>query len=84
MSIEESTSGNPSTRALALDLHEIQATVLRQRPAPYFGSHVALRIDDARAGRELLRRLTPHVDSAAKWWMARQCLDVDRDQLRGP
>ena len=39
------------------------------RPAPYFGSHVALRIDDARAGRELLRRLTPHVDSAANWWM---------------
>src|SRR5215813_14038259 len=52
-----------------LDLHEIQATVLRQRPAPYFGSHVLLRIDDARAGREMLRRLIPHVDSAANWWM---------------
>src|SRR5262249_16579860 len=51
-----------------LDLDEIQATVLRLRPAPYFGSHVALRVDDARAGRELLRRLTPHVDSAANWW----------------
>jgi len=51
-----------------LDLNEIQATVLRQRPAPYFGSHVALRIDDARSGREMLRRLTPHVDSAANWW----------------
>jgi hypothetical protein len=32
------------------------------------GSHVALRVDDARVGRELLRRLTPHVDSAANWW----------------
>ncbi|MBV8826650.1 MAG: peroxidase [Hyphomicrobiales bacterium] len=51
-----------------LDLHEIQATVLRLRPAPYFGSHVLLRIDEAQAGRELLRRLTPHVDSAANWW----------------
>jgi deferrochelatase/peroxidase EfeB len=51
-----------------LDLHEIQATVLRLRPAPYYGSHVALRIDNARAGRELLGRLAPHVDSAANWW----------------
>jgi Dyp-type peroxidase family len=58
---------NPSTQAM-LDLREIQATVLRLRPAPYFGSHVALRVDNAQAGRELLRRLTPHVDSAANWW----------------
>jgi Dyp-type peroxidase family len=54
-----------------LDLHEIQATVLRLRPAPYFGTHVLLRIDDARAGREMLRLLLPHVDSAADWWSAR-------------
>jgi deferrochelatase/peroxidase EfeB len=53
-----------------LDLHEIQATVLRQRPAPYFGSHVALRISDIQAGREFLRRLAPHVESAANWWKA--------------
>jgi Dyp-type peroxidase family len=51
-----------------LDLNEIQSTVLRPRPAPYFGSHAALHIHDARAGRELLRRLAPHVDSAANWW----------------
>src|SRR5215470_11996121 len=66
LSIKESGGGNPST----LDLHEIQATVLRSRPAPYFGTHVLLRVDDAQAGRELLRRLTPHVDSAAGWWKA--------------
>jgi len=51
-----------------LDLNEIQATVLRLRPAPYYGSHVLFRVDDAKAGREFLRRLTPHVDSAANWW----------------
>jgi len=65
---EESINGNLSTQAPVLDLQEIQATVLRLRPAPYFGSHVALRVDDTQAGRELLRRLTPHVDSAANWW----------------
>ena len=53
-----------------IELDDIQATVLRYRPEPYFGTHVMLRVDDARAGRELLRRLTPHVDSAADWWKA--------------
>ena len=68
--VKESVGGNLSTDAPTLDLHEIQATVLRQRPAPYFGTHVLLRLDDARAGRELLRRLTPHIDSATSWWSA--------------
>ena len=54
-----------------LELSEIQATILRQRPAPYFGVHVILRVDTATAGRAFLRRLTPHVDSAAAWWKAR-------------
>jgi len=70
LSIKESAGENPSARAPKLDLNEIQATVLRQRPAPYFGTHVLLRVDDAQAGREFLRRLTPHVDSAANWWKA--------------
>jgi len=68
LSGKESSNGSLSTHAPMLDLNEIQATVLRLRPAPYFGSHVALRVDDAQTGRELLRRLTPHVDSAANWW----------------
>jgi Dyp-type peroxidase family len=70
LSVKESIGGNPSADVPTLELHEIQATVLRQRPAPYFGTHVLLRIDDPRAGRELLRRVTPHVDSAADWWKA--------------
>jgi Dyp-type peroxidase family len=57
--------------APVLDLSEIQATILRPRPAPYFGAHVALRVEDMHAGREFLRRLTPYVDSAANWWNAR-------------
>ncbi|WP_037501265.1 Dyp-type peroxidase [Solirubrobacter soli] len=51
-----------------LELDDIQATVLRYRPEPYYGTHVMLRVDDARAGRELLRNLAPHIDSAAEWW----------------
>jgi Dyp-type peroxidase family len=69
-SVKESVEHDRSTHAPTVDLNEIQATVLRPRPAPYFGTHVLLRVDDARTGRELLRRLTPHVDSAANWWNA--------------
>src|SRR5262245_6602549 len=29
-----------------------------------------LHVDDARVGREFLRSLAPHVDSAADWWKA--------------
>ena len=55
---------------VTLELDEIQATALRYRPEPYYGTHVMLHVDEARAGRELLRRLAPHVDSAADWWQA--------------
>ena len=44
--------------------------MLRYRPEPYYGTHVLLHIDDARSGREFLRRLAPHVASAADWWNA--------------
>src|SRR5258705_7739016 len=54
----------------ALDLHDIQATVLRYRPEPYFGTHFFLHINDAHGGREFLRRLAPHIGSAADWWNA--------------
>src|SRR6185295_13433270 len=66
----ESVGGQVVTHAPTLDLDEIQAIVLRPRPAPYFGTHVLLRIDDAAAGREFLRRLTPHIGSSAHWWSA--------------
>ena len=69
-SVRGSVGVDLSTRVAKLDLHEIQATVLRQRPAPYFGTHVFLRVDDLQAGRAFLRRLTPYVDSAAGWRIA--------------
>src|SRR5215471_309280 len=56
---------NRSASVPTLEFHEIQATVLRPRPAPYVGTHMLLRIEDAQAGRAFLRRLTPYVDSAA-------------------
>src|SRR4030095_6944118 len=69
-SVTEASGSRVSTSAPALELDEIQAIVLRPRPAPSFGRHGLLRIDDAEAGREFLRRLTPHIGSSAHWWSA--------------
>src|SRR6187200_671078 len=70
LSVKDSVDTNPSTHPPTLELSEIQATILRPRPAPYFGAHVLFRIDDARAGREFIRRLAPHIASATNWWNA--------------
>lgn len=48
----------------ALELDDIQSGVLRPRPSPYAATYILLRIDDATAGRELLRRLSEVVTTA--------------------
>jgi Dyp-type peroxidase family len=58
--------------ANALELDDIQAGALQPRPTPYAGAYLALRIDDRHAGRELLRRLIPALDSVASFDPGRQ------------
>ncbi len=48
-----------------LELDDIQSGVLRPRPAPYASTYILLRIDDKKAGRELMRRFAEVVASAA-------------------
>ncbi|MGA9139650.1 MAG: Dyp-type peroxidase [Methanocella sp.] len=52
---------------IALEKDDIQAAVLEPRPVPYAGTYRILRIDDRHDGRELLRRLIPHLDSVASF-----------------
>jgi Dyp-type peroxidase family len=47
----------------SLELDDIQSGALHERPSPYVGAYILLRIDDWAAGRELVRRLHPVVDS---------------------
>jgi Dyp-type peroxidase family len=47
-----------------LELEHIQAGALHERPSPYVGRYLLLRIDDRAAGRELVRRLHPVVDAS--------------------
>jgi len=48
-----------------LELDDIQSGVLRPRPTPYVATYIAFRIDDRKAGRELMRRISKVVTSAA-------------------
>jgi len=57
----------PEADPPALDVDDIQSPVLRIRPAPYVGCHVLLHFGEAAQGREFLRRLVPHVVSAAQF-----------------
>jgi Dyp-type peroxidase family len=51
-----------------IEADDIQATVLRPRPSPYQGEYLLLRINDAAQGREMIRRIIPHVAPAVEWW----------------
>ena len=46
-----------STESTVLELDDIQSGALYERPSPYVGTYLLLRIDDRAAGRELVRRL---------------------------
>ena len=48
-----------------LELEDIQSGVLRPRPSPYAATFILMRIDDRKAGRELMGRVSKVVASAA-------------------
>ena len=70
MQLVDRLGGELPRGPVTVELDDIQATVLRSRPEPNHGTHVMLHVEDAQAGREFVRRLTPYVDSAADWWQA--------------
>src|SRR5215204_3073021 len=48
-----------------LELDDIQSGVLRPRPTPYVATYIAFRVDDRNSGRDLMRRVSQVVTSAA-------------------
>src|SRR5207249_2996404 len=48
----------------SLELDDIQSGALHERPTPYAGTYVLLRIDQRGAGQQLVRRLEPVAGSA--------------------
>ena len=53
----EDTAGMPEATDPHLELDDIQAGALFERPSPYVGTYLMLRIADRADGRELVRRL---------------------------
>jgi Dyp-type peroxidase family len=51
--------------AATLELDDIQKGALHERPSPYVGRYLMLRVGDREQGRELVRRLIPLVDSGS-------------------
>jgi Dyp-type peroxidase family len=54
-----------TTTSTGLELDDIQSGVLRPRPAPYVATYIALRIDDLKAGQQLMQNVAKVVTSAA-------------------
>lgn len=54
-----------SERTAKLELEDIQSGVLRPRPTPYVATYIGFRIDDRKAGRDLMGRISQAVTSAA-------------------
>ena len=54
-----------ATTGASLELHDIQAGALYERPSPYVGTYLLLRIEDRADGRELVRRLHRIANPAA-------------------
>ncbi|MBB5120334.1 hypothetical protein AF335_17875 [Streptomyces eurocidicus] len=55
----------------ALELDDIQGTVLRRRPDDYHGVYLLYRIDDPAATKRSLREVLPKITSAADWELPR-------------
>src|SRR3974377_2501478 len=55
----------PPETPVVVELDDIQSGALHGRPSPHVGVHILLRIDDRRAGRELLRGLIPALAPAS-------------------
>jgi Dyp-type peroxidase family len=56
MALVDRVGGGLTRGRVTVELDDIQATVLRYRPEPYYGTHVMLEVSDAQAGRDFLRR----------------------------
>src|SRR5690606_11330385 len=52
---------------VTMQLEDIQSIILRDRPTPYFGTVVALKINNAQVGRQLLKTVLPDVTGSKDW-----------------
>lgn len=51
-----------------IELQDIQAIILRDRPLPYHGVNVFLEIRDTASAKTFLKEIIPYVTNAKNWW----------------
>lgn len=56
---------NPNV--VTMQLEDIQSIILRDRPTPYYGTVVALKIHEPKVGRHLLSQVLPDVTNSKEW-----------------
>ena len=81
MTLIDRVGGDLPRGRVTVELDDIQATVLRYRPEPYYGTHVMLHVDDARAGREFLRSAGAARRLRRRLVAGRRALDRGGDHL---
>ena len=52
---------------VSMELNDIQSIILRDRPTPYYGTLVVLKINDAQTGRKILADVLPNVSNSEGW-----------------
>ena len=52
---------------VTMQLGDIQSIVLHERPVPYFGTLVALKINNPQIGRQMLAKVLPSVTDSEDW-----------------
>ncbi len=80
---------------VALELGDIQGTVLRHRPEQFHGVYLLYRVDNVADAKAALNQVLPHVTSAADWesprpfalnivftWQGLRALGLSREELR--
>ncbi len=56
-----------NSNKVTMQLEDIQSIILRDRPTPYYGTVVALKINHAEAGRQMLAQVLPDVTGSQDW-----------------
>ncbi|CAN6961206.1 Peroxidase [Psychrobacter okhotskensis] len=50
-----------------MQLEDIQSLILRERPSPYFGTVIAVKVNNAAVGRQMLAQVLPDVTGSKEW-----------------
>lgn len=66
-SLSRKARGVFNPNKVTMQLEDIQSIILRDRPTPYYGTLIALKVNDANVGRQMLAKVLPDVTGSEEW-----------------